>query len=469
MKTIFLIVVFFFSLILPPTVLASSPQVSNTASRNIRVAIYNNPPKISTDSEGNVKGFWPDILEYIAEKENWNIVYENAGWDEGLEKLRRDQVDIMVDVGYFPERAEIFEFANETAFINWASVYSRPGMLLSSFTDLEGLRIAVMKEDIHSIGPLGIRNLIKNFDIKATFVEFDSYEENLQAIEDNIADVAVVNRLFGTFSEKDYNVSRSSIVFNPVELKFALSKNSDMTPYLKEALDRHMLELKADSNSIYYTSILENLEKIVEPVEVEVEPGWIRPFALISGLILTLGIVYVVVARRYNLVLTRNVEDKTKQLLKSETRFKHLTDLLPQVVFETDDSGLIKYINKSSESLFGQKPEEITNILTICKLIHDEAGNKINYLHLLSHPDKALEMLAIRKDGSKLAVMVYVSPIIEENSIKGIRGIIIDIHENKDIRTQLANKVKELEKAIDTMVEREISMAELKEEIKKGQ
>ena len=42
----------------------------------IRVGVYENNPKIYTDSNGDITGFWPDLIEYIADKENWNILSE---------------------------------------------------------------------------------------------------------------------------------------------------------------------------------------------------------------------------------------------------------------------------------------------------------------------------------------------------------------------------------------------------------
>ena len=38
--------------------------------KTVRVGVYDNNPKIYKDAEGNIQGFWADITNYIAEKEN---------------------------------------------------------------------------------------------------------------------------------------------------------------------------------------------------------------------------------------------------------------------------------------------------------------------------------------------------------------------------------------------------------------
>jgi len=35
--------------------------------------MYENDPKIFSDEYGNPSGFWPDIIEYIAAEEDWDI------------------------------------------------------------------------------------------------------------------------------------------------------------------------------------------------------------------------------------------------------------------------------------------------------------------------------------------------------------------------------------------------------------
>ena len=70
----------------------------------IRVGVYENSPKIYTSPNGNVAGFWPDLIAYIADKENWNIKYIHGSWNECLERLSSSKIDIMPDVAFTEKR-----------------------------------------------------------------------------------------------------------------------------------------------------------------------------------------------------------------------------------------------------------------------------------------------------------------------------------------------------------------------------
>ena len=52
-----------------------TPIASGKEKVVIRVGVYENNPKIYTSADGNVAGFWPDLIAYIANKENWDVKY----------------------------------------------------------------------------------------------------------------------------------------------------------------------------------------------------------------------------------------------------------------------------------------------------------------------------------------------------------------------------------------------------------
>ena len=93
----------------------------------VRVGAYDNQPKIYTDSKGHVIGLFPDILSYIAFKEGWRLEYVHGSWTEALERLEKNEIDVMVDVAFSEERAKKFIFSKETIFTNWAIVYTKKG------------------------------------------------------------------------------------------------------------------------------------------------------------------------------------------------------------------------------------------------------------------------------------------------------------------------------------------------------
>ena len=63
---------------------------------HIKIGTYENSPKIFTDTEGNVSGFWAEITNYIAKEENWEIEWIHGNWEQCLERLEFGEIDMMV-------------------------------------------------------------------------------------------------------------------------------------------------------------------------------------------------------------------------------------------------------------------------------------------------------------------------------------------------------------------------------------
>jgi len=225
----------------------------------IRVGAYENHPKIYTDAEGRVAGFFPAILESIAESGNWEIDYVIGSWSEGLDRLSRGEIDIMPDVALSPKRQQLFDFNEETVLISWAAVYTRPAVQVQSFHDLAGKRIALLKGGIYTDGPSSIREVMKQFGIQAEYIEFDSYREVFAAISEQRSDAGVVNNIFGSYLQREFNVVQSPILFSPAQLRFAFQRKHHAASNRIEHIDRILREWKRDPQSFYHQAIDQHL------------------------------------------------------------------------------------------------------------------------------------------------------------------------------------------------------------------
>jgi ABC-type amino acid transport substrate-binding protein len=215
----------------------------------VRVGAYENHPKIYTNENGVLAGIFPDILEDIASREDWELEYVPGTWAQCLERLERNEIDIMVDVAFSEKRSEKYDFSRETIFINWGTIYTRQGLTIESPLDLSGKKVAVMKGSIHTDGEGGIKSLARAFEIDIHFLEVHSYKEVFELLDTGQVDAGVVNRLFGTMSGKDYAVVESLFIFNPRHLKFAFPKNSTRGLQLRERIDHHPQMLKISGSN----------------------------------------------------------------------------------------------------------------------------------------------------------------------------------------------------------------------------
>jgi len=82
------------------TILFFLTTIIASETKEFRVGIYNNPPKIFLDVNNKPSGFFVDILDEIASKEKWHLKYVKCEWRECLLMLEEAKIDIMPDVAY---------------------------------------------------------------------------------------------------------------------------------------------------------------------------------------------------------------------------------------------------------------------------------------------------------------------------------------------------------------------------------
>jgi PAS domain S-box-containing protein len=320
----------------------------------IRVGVYENPPKIFTAYDGTPAGFWPDLLAYIAAEEGWEIQWVYGTWDELLAKLANNEIDILPDTGWTEERSQKFAFNTETVLTSWSRLYAPEGSQIETLLDLDGKTIAGLESSVNLDGPEGIMDLANRFDLQIKFIEIDSYIQVFEALERGEIDAGVTNKDFGDLNEHKYAVTRTSIIFQPVQIMFAFTKEAELTPSLIETIDSRMKVLKTDPESVYYQALDYYFGEKNPPV-IEVFPTWVKNALIIAGgaifYLLTLGIV-----SRFQ------VRARTRQLRRSEEIFRSVVEQAGDGFSLTDENGKVILWNLSQATITGLDAAEILGL-----------------------------------------------------------------------------------------------------------
>ncbi len=316
--------------------------------RLIRVGVYENAPKIYTESDGTVAGFWPDLIEYIAQKEGWKIVWVHGTWEESLSRLAANEIDIMPDMGWTTDRSQIYAFSTETVLVSWARLYVPQGSSIQTILDLDGKKVAGLNGSLNFDGSEGIKALVGKFDIQSTFIGKKSYDEVFQALNNKEVDAGITNKDFGDLNEQKYNVVRTPVIIQPTSIQFAFTKDGALTPYLIETIDSDMKALKADSKSTYYKALDQYFgEKSVKTI-IEIIPPWAITL-LLSGAGIILFLLAVSVTAR------GEVNRQTVELRASESRYRALLENIPDLIFRLSGDGVfIDYHSATENRMFVQ-------------------------------------------------------------------------------------------------------------------
>ena len=143
----------------------------------------------------------------------------------------------------------------------------------------------------------------------------------------------------------------------------------------------------------------------------------------------------------YNDITERKKTEDTLRL--SETKFRHLTDSLPEVVFETDRNGKLLYANSVAFEIFRYTQKDFEKGLYVFNFVHkkDHQRAKETFGKALANVfSNNNEYICVRKDGSSFPAMIVSRPIIEESKPIGLRGLVIDLTQRKKVTLRVDNK-----------------------------
>ncbi len=142
-------------------------------------------------------------------------------------------------------------------------------------------------------------------------------------------------------------------------------------------------------------------------------------------------------------------------LRKSEQKFRELADLLPQTIFELDLGGIVTYLNKAGRFAFGLSENDIDFKATegIIPEDHERLLDNIKKAFVEKGRDGGMEYTALRQDGSTFPIVIYSTPLAENNEIKGIRGLIVDISERKAMEEALRKSEEHYRNVIQSLQE----------------
>ncbi len=272
-------------------------------------------------------------------------------------------------------------------------------------------------------------------------------EEKLKFIFDNIQDVIwaldVRTRKFSYISPSIYNLR--GITPEEALEEIAIETVTDRSMHVVDGLMDKML-------TEYYKT--KETELFIGDVEFKTKDGG----AVWTEVVLKLspdenGIVNEVVG------VTRDISSRKKAqnaLLESEKKFRELSDFLPQTVYELDQDGYVTFVNKAGYELLGFTEEEVKAGTLFCYdffIPEDIDRMKRNRFNILSDNESVQEFTAVNRNGQKIPVIIYASPIKENGRIIGSRGIIVNISDRKNIEEALRRSEDNLKKVILSLQE----------------
>jgi PAS domain S-box-containing protein len=206
--------------------------------------------------------------------------------------------------------------------------------------------------------------------LKCRFIEAYEYEDVLELVNRGIVDAGVVNRSFGLEFEGNYNINKSSIIFSPTEVHFAVPKKKHRK--LIETIDNYMVVLKSDKRSIYHQSI----DKWIPVGSKWIFPTWLMVLLAVGSGLLLLFLVTGLIFRSQVKAKTAELSIANQELLGEIAERKRVEEALRLTQFSVDHAGdavfwmgsdaRFIYVNETACRSLGYSREEL-----LAMTVHD--------------------------------------------------------------------------------------------------
>jgi len=138
------------------------------------------------------------------------------------------------------------------------------------------------------------------------------------------------------------------------------------------------------------------------------------------------------------------LEQRTRELSQSKQQYQALVEDLNEVIYRLDHQAIISYVSPSIEAQAGYTPEEIIG-KNFLEFVHPEDIDRRmdQYQKIMSGIAETSEYRFLNKKGQSVWVSTCARPIISEEKIIGIQGVLTNISKLK----QAEAKIRQLQKA----------------------
>lgn len=363
------------ALVLAAMSIAPDLAVAQDSDRAIRIGVYENQPKIHTDSDSRPAGFFVDLIETIARREGWRIDYVDCVWTECVEMLAAGELDLMPDVALTGPRADRFAFHDIPVIQSWSQVFTLPQQHLMSFNDLRGRRIAVLDG---SVQYEFLRELDAELALGIELVRCASMDEVFRRAAENDADAAVTNHFYGQSNAGRFGLVETPITFNQASLFYAAGPGAGES--LLPTIDRYLARWKREPDSPYYQALV----RAYTGPPASQWPGWLLPAMIaVLGSLLLLGTVA--------LLLRWRVRQATNDLRRANQQLEHLLASAPVVVYSLKYPGMeVEWVSATVERITGCPVEDASRTEWFDEHVHPDDRERVQAENRAIEPGRTL-------------------------------------------------------------------------------
>jgi diguanylate cyclase (GGDEF)-like protein/PAS domain S-box-containing protein len=389
----------------------------------LRVGVYDNPPKLMLDQQGEPSGIFGDLIKEIAQRENWQLEAVPCHWNDCLLMLQQGKLDLMPDVAKTQSRQRIYHFHQLPALVSWSQVYTARKVQLTSLLDLDGKTMALLEGSAQQDY---LQNLIRSFGLQVDWLLVDDLDKAFAAVVNGQADAVAASHYFGNFKTQSTSLNISPIVFQPSELFFASAKENQRNTL--QLIDSYLQRWKQSENSVYH-QILKKWSVSTDK-NVPTFVWWFLAFLLVAMMVVVV----------FNRLLKQQIRVKSLELLETENRLSTILNGVDAYVYIKGRDYRYQFVNDKISDLTGLTPEQLIGD-TDDRIFDRETVERVrqNDQRVMEQGIKLVEEedIVVSSGDVHHFVSIKIPLRDKDDNVYALSGISTDITEQKRIQARL--------------------------------
>lgn len=220
-------------------ILSMNEKSTKIQSENIvKVGVYEYEPYIYLDRNGNVTGYYNDLLKLINKKYDFSYEYVECNISEGIDKLKNCDIDIMLGLPIDSRLNEDIIFNQQSIDEEEFGIFSKENITMSDLKSSKYLKLGLVEDDFNAEWVL---KFFKQNNINTEVVYKKNYKELSQLMKEDKIDIMVDN----PYKKNKYKMIYK---FAGEPIYIAGNKNSsDILANIDKAIEEYRLQ---NNNSI---------------------------------------------------------------------------------------------------------------------------------------------------------------------------------------------------------------------------
>ncbi|MBN2706884.1 MAG: transporter substrate-binding domain-containing protein [Deltaproteobacteria bacterium] len=304
------------------------------------------PPFEFIGADNNRKGMCIELASWIATEFGFKAVFQDASFAEAQAAVLDGRADVITSLFRSLGRKRDFAFTEVTWEVPALIFIRAERPDITALADLNGKTIAMQKGDYAA-------EFLQNHDLAFTLASTASFAEAVNLVIDQKADAVIGDKQIVLYQLYSNNLNQQiKSIGDPLYIGQNCMAVRNGERELLAVLNRGLALARKHG-------IFNRITQKWTGVHYTFQAGWLARhlysvITIVCGLLLaTLGVIL------WNLNLRRAVDQRTRELSRSEEKYRVLVESSHDLIWEMDKQLRFSYISPNVKTLLGYDPEEL--------------------------------------------------------------------------------------------------------------